>query len=540
MALHLVEGAPRKYGGVLESVDSEIVTRRGIKHALTEPKFDEETAPRRPTAVEHNTGTRVVPGGRTWRVRYSRILLLSDLVALSAVVFGTQLAWFGVGATHVSTRNDSQLGQFPYWLFSTGLVLVWVLALSLVDSRTDRVIGTGATEYIRVASASIRLFGVLAILAFLLRVDVARGYLLISLPLGIAVLLLERWAWRHWLNIRRLRGQYSARVLLVGSSSSVAQIHKALRRSPRAGYSVVGACLPGGKPGDTVPGSGLPVLGDVDAVSAAMATSGADTVAITSTDELPPSNVKRISWELEAGQQHLVLAPSIVDVVGPRIHTRPVAGLPLIHVETPRYSRGQRVVKRAADIVFGSVGLLLALPLMVAIGIGIRLSTGESAIFAQTRLGLDGRRFRMLKFRTMVSDAEARLGDLLGTRDAGNEVLFKMLDDPRVTPFGRLLRRFSLDELPQLANVIAGRMSLVGPRPPLPHEVERYDDHVHRRFIVKPGLTGLWQVSGRSTLSWDESVRLDLSYVENWTLLGDLVIMFRTARAVLAPGDTTA
>ena len=441
----------------------------------------------------------------------------------------------------MSIREDSRLSVVSYWFFSALLVIAWMWSLSLIDSRSDRAIGTGSTEYIRIISVSIRLFGIIAILAFLLRVDVARGYLLIAFPLGMLFLLLERWLWRQWLVVKRARGEFSARVVLVGSESSVAQISDALRRTPERR-------LPRGRR------VRAPRHARRDASAAPTSRSWArccrsrtrsrrvqaDTVAISSTDELPPSVVKRISWQLEAGRQHLVLAPSIIDVVGPRIQTRPVAGLPLIHVETPRYSKGQRLAKRGLDLLLAAVGLILLSPIMAVIALGIRLTTDGPVLFRQVRVGLDGREFRLLKFRTMVENAEDLLPDLEPRRDAGNEVLFKMTDDPRVTRVGRFLRRYSLDELPQLFNVLGGSMSLVGPRPSLPREVERYADHVHRRFMVKPGITGLWQISGRSTLSWEESVRLDLSYVENWTLIGDIVILFKTAEAALAPGNTAA
>ncbi len=475
-----------------------------------------------------------------WRARYTRRLWFSDLVVLVIAAFGTQIAWFGLGNAQVSIREDSRLSVVSYWFFSALLVVAWMWALSLIDSRSDRAIGTGSTEYIRIISVSVRLFGIIAILAFLLRVDVARGYLLIAFPVGMLLLLLERWLWRQWLVVKRARGEFSARVVLVGSERSVAQISDALLRTPSAGYHVVGACVPGGVPGGVVRGTDIPIVGSVLSVSSALAAVQGDTVAISSTDELPPSVVKRISWQLEAGRQHLVLAPSIIDVVGPRIQTRPVAGLPLIHVETPRYSKGQRLAKRGLDVLLSAVGLVVLSPLMIAIAIGIRVGTKGPALFRQVRVGRDGREFRLVKFRTMVENAEDLLPELESRRDAGNEVLFKMTEDPRVTRLGRFLRRYSLDELPQLFNVLGGSMSLVGPRPSLPREVARYADHVHRRFMVKPGITGLWQVSGRSTLSWEESVRLDLSYVENWTLVGDIVILFKTAKAALLPGRTAA
>lgn len=474
-----------------------------------------------------------------WRTRFARLLWLSDLAVLVVVVFGTQIAWFGLGSAQVSIREDSRLSVVSYWFFSAALIALWMWSLSLADSRSDRAVGTGSTEYVRIVSVSLRLFGMIAILAFLLRVDVARGYLLISLPLGVGLLIAERWLWRQWLVRKRRTGGYSARVVLVGSKSSVEQIAQALRRSPSAGYHVVGACVPGGTAGTTLDGS-VPVLGGIAGVSRVLTAVGADTVAVTSTDELPPSSVKRLAWELEAGRQHLVLAPSFVDIVGPRIQTRPVAGLPLIHVETPRYSAGQRFVKRASDIVFAAVGLVALSPILLVIAAIIRNHDGGPALFRQTRVGLHGREFAMFKFRTMVVDADEMLATVQDQRDAGNEVLFKMQADPRVTRVGRVLRRYSLDELPQLLNVLAGSMSLVGPRPSLPREVRRYADHVHRRFMVKPGVTGLWQISGRSSLSWEESVRLDLSYVENWTLLGDFLIVIKTLKAALAPGRTAS
>ncbi|MFG6503087.1 sugar transferase [Microbacterium sp. P05] len=496
-----------------------------------------------PVADSAEPGTS--PGRRApafdWRRQYARNLWVSDLLVLIWVVFGTQIAWFGLGNADVAIREDSRISDFSYWTFSILLIVAWMWALTFNDSRSYRIIGTGSTEYVRIATTSVRLFGVVAIIAFLARIDVARGFLLISLPLGILVLLAERWLWRKWLGVKRKSGTHSARVLLVGSESSVSQIARELERSPSSGYTVVGACVPSGRIAGTIAGTDIPIMGSVSAVDRAIVATGADTVAITSTDELPPDKVKEISWGLEAGKQHLVLAPSIVDIAGPRIHMRPVSGLPLIHVETPRFTKGQLFVKRSLDLTASVLGVILISPLLAALAITVRLTSQGPIFFRQTRVGLRGKEFTMIKFRSMVTNAEDLLEQLeRQQRDAGNEVLFKMKNDPRITPVGRVMRKFSLDELPQLFNVIGGSMSLVGPRPPLPKEVAQYADHVHRRFLAKPGITGLWQVSGRSSLSWDDSVRLDLSYVENWTLLGDLVILAKTARAAAAPGETAA
>lgn len=503
------------------------------------PAGPEGSAPDQGATSPSTSPTPTVPEPRDWRPAYARRLRLTDFFVLVAVVFGAQIIWFGTGNVEVAMRADVRVTEPSYWYFSTGLVLAWMMVLHLIDSRSHRVVGTGMDEYKRVVDASFRLFGFIAIFAFLLQVDVARGFLLISLPAGVVALVVERWMWRQWLIRRRRRGEFSARVLLVGSEQSVMHIASELARTPQAGYSVVGACVPTGRIADVISGTTIPIMGNVNTIDRALRVTGADTVAVTSTDDLPASKVKQISWQLESGRQHLVLAPSIVDIAGPRLHTRPVAGLPLIHVETPRFSGGQRLVKRMVDIAASALGIAVISPLLAFLAVTVRLTSPGPVLFRQKRVGLRGREFTMLKFRSMVVNAEDILPALLAeNRDVGNEVLFKMKNDPRVTPIGRIMRKFSLDELPQLFNVLAGSMSLVGPRPPLPSEVEQYADYVHRRFLAKPGITGLWQVSGRSTLSWEDSVRLDLSYVENWSLIGDVVILLRTARAVLAPGST--
>jgi exopolysaccharide biosynthesis polyprenyl glycosylphosphotransferase len=475
-----------------------------------------------------------------WRSRLVRGIRATDLLVLSVAVYGAQLAWLGSLASDVTTRSDSRIGDFSYGLLSAMLLATWMWALGLFDSRSERAVGSGSLEYRAVVEASMRVFGSVAIVAFLLRVDVARGYLLVSLPTGLSLLLVSRWLWRQWLTRQRRQGRYCARVVLVGSEGSVAQIARELERAHGSGYLVVSACLPRANPFPThVPGTDIPVLGTLDDVDAVLRTSGADTVAITSTDELPPFRVKQISWSLEAGRQHLVLAPSIIDIAGPRIHTRPAAGLPLIHVETPRMSQSQRFVKRAVDVVASTAGVLALAPLLVVLAVLVKRSGPGPVLFRQVRVGQGGRTFEMLKFRSMVNDAADLLPSLLDVRrDSGNEILFKLRNDPRVTPIGRVMRRFSLDELPQLFNVMVGTMSLVGQRPPLTSEVAQYADHVHRRFLVKPGMTGLWQVSGRSTLSWDDTVRLDLSYVENYSFVSDLLILGKTIRAVVDPGES--
>jgi len=281
-------------------------------------------------------------------------------------------------------------------------------------------------------------------------------------------------------------------------------------------------------------------MGTVGAVPSAMTAVKADTVAITSTDELPPDKVKEISWGLEAGRQHLVLAPSIIDIAGPRLHTRPVAGLPLIHVETPRFTRGQLFVKRTFDIIGASILIVLLSPVLLVVTIAVSWTSIGPLLYKQERIGRNGQPFKMLKFRSMRVGADKELKALLEAQGTSEKPLFKIKDDPRITPVGRVIRKYSLDELPQLFNVLGGSMSLVGPRPQIAAEVALYTDAARRRLLARPGLTGLWQVSGRSSLDWEDAVRLDLYYVENWSLVSDLAILMKTAKAVAAPGGSAS
>ncbi|WP_255252755.1 sugar transferase [Curtobacterium sp. 'Ferrero'] len=470
---------------------------------------------------------------RDWSTRYSRRVLVTDLLALIWVVFGVQIAWLGFSSNLAANSADLRLS---YFAISVVVIIVWMIALALYDTRGDRVIGVGSTEYRLVADSSVRVFGLLAIAAFLLHVDLARGYVLIAFPVGILVLLLSRWMWRQWLVAERKHGGYSARVLLVGSTASVLHIGRELARAPEAGYRVVGATVSSGTRG-VLGGSTIESFGGIDDVAEALRLTGADTVVITSSDDLPPERVRQLSWSLEPGRQHLVVAPSLTDIGGPRIHTRPVQGLPLIHVETPTYSGRKLYTKRAFDLIGSLVLIVLLSPVLLVLTLLVKVTSPGPVFFLQERVGLNGSTFHMIKFRSMVVNAEARLQELSALdRAEGNAVLFKMKNDPRVTRVGAFMRRYSLDEVPQLFNVLLGNMSLVGPRPPLSREVERYDSHVHRRFLVKPGMTGLWQVSGRSDLSWEDSVRLDLYYVENWSLVADMVILWRTLRAISAGG----
>jgi exopolysaccharide biosynthesis polyprenyl glycosylphosphotransferase len=310
---------------------------------------------------------------------------------------------------------------------------------------------------------------------------------------------------------------------------------RSFERSPGAGYSVVGICLPNYEPSSaasfTIDGIDIPVLGDEHSVVEAIEVSGADTVAVTATEHIGHHGLRKMVWDLEKKKVDLVVSPGVMDVAGPRLVMRPVSDFPLIHVEKPQYNGAKKFGKTAFDLVFAASVLLLISPILLTLAVIIKFTSRGSIFYKSERMGMDGKPFQMIKFRSMVQDADKRVSDLAALNE-GAGVLFKMRDDPRVTPVGKVMRKYSLDELPQFVNVLTREMSVVGPRPPLRSEVETYDGEVRRRLLVKPGITGLWQVSGRSDLSWEESVRLDLSYVENWSMTGDLLIIAKTAVAV--------
>lgn len=465
-----------------------------------------------------------------WRRRSSRLLGIVDAFVVIWAVIGAFIIRFGLEPNFVVAGQE-----LTYAWLSVALAVIWWFMLGAWNSRQSRILGSGPDEYKRVAAASLWLFGIVAIVSYVLRIDTARGYVGLALPVGLLGLLLGRWLIRQHLSIKRGQGKSMSRLLLLGGPGAVSHLATSLHGAKHAGYLPVAAYMPGIHSETTVePNSGLQILGynsDTDSIVAAIEACGADAVAVSAGVQLHPQTLRHLGWELAARNIGLIMAPALTDIAGPRIHTQQVAGLPLIHVTTPTLEGGQRVAKRLFDVIVSGALILLASPAMILVGILIRLDSKGPILFRQERVGIEGNRFLMHKFRSMVVDAESRLADL-ERKNEGSGPLFKIKADPRVTRMGGFLRRFSIDELPQLFNVLSGSMSLVGPRPPLPREVEAYESDVRRRLLVKPGLTGLWQVSGRSNLSWQDSVRLDLYYVENWSLAGDLVIILRTVRAV--------
>lgn len=494
--------------------------RRGLRRTLRvaepipEPLVSlEAREPPVHRAVDYALEPRAI---RDWQLRLVRTLIALDALAAAVSALLATAVRFGDDAT---TFYRSSVLVFP---------VLWVLACASTRSYERRFLGTGSEEFRRVSDAGMRLLAVSAIVAFAFKLDIARLFVLLTLPFAVGLSLLFRYVARQALHRQRAQGRSLHRVLVVGRERACSELVRQLRREPHAGFHVVGACVDRTEV-DLV--EDVPVVGTSSTIIQALQQTGADTVAIGAWSDLSNSDLRRLSWELEGSGVDLVVAPSVTDVTGPRIHIRPVSGLPLLHLEQPEFSGGRRLLKVGFDWLVAIVILFLLAPVLVFVAVLVRLSSRGPVLFRQTRVGVDGRDFRMYKFRSMYADAEKRLAELQGENEAGG-VLFKLRKDPRVTPVGQWLRRFSLDEIPQLINVLKGEMSLVGPRPPLPREVAQYGDDVRRRLLVKPGLTGLWQISGRSDLSWEESVRLDLHYVENWSLALDVIIMWKTLFAV--------
>ena len=468
---------------------------------------------------DRSSAIAVGPGPVTWTKAYlHRVALADGICGLIAGALAVEVRFLGQGYLPVS-----------YLAFTLALPLLWCAAVALAGGYEPRFIGAGSDEFRRVLNAAVGLAAGVAIASYAFKVEFARGYVLIALP-SVAVLdLAVRYRLRKRLHKQRTQGSCMQRVVAVGHAPAVADLIATLRRDKYNGLNVVGACLAGRNMLHEI--AGVPVFGGLGSVSTAVYQVGADTVAVLACPEINGIRLRELAWELEETGTDLCVAPALIDVAGPRTTIRPVAGLPLLQLDHPELAGGKQVIKAMFDRVAAGLALILLAPLFLLIGMAIRLDDHGPVFFKQTRVGRDGRTFKVYKFRTMVVDAEQRKVQLQALNE-GAGVLFKMQRDPRVTKVGSTLRRTSLDELPQLLNVLKGDMSLVGPRPALPDEVARYGDHMRRRLVVKPGITGLWQVSGRSGLSWEEAFRLDLRYVDNWSIVLDLQILWKTFSAV--------
>ena len=423
------------------------------------------------------------------------------------------------------------------WATYLLLVFVWVASLASQGAYATRFAGAGNEMYRAVFRAAGFLVAMSAGISFFFQVPFSRLVVAVAVPVMLVLSTGARRALRQVIARQRAAGASMQATLLVGDARAVREMADHIgSHAGESGMRVVGACvsdLDDPAVAD-LRADGIAVLGSQHDTIDVVDQYGVEAVAVASNPQMQGQALRRLGWSLEQQDVDLLIAPGIVEVAGPRLTMRPAAGVPMLHVERPVSSGLRYGLKMLADRLLALLLIVLASPVLVGIALMVKRDSSGPALFMQNRVGEGGRTFRMIKFRTMAVDAEARLAELAPGADAGNATLFKMRTDPRVTRVGAVLRRFSLDELPQLFNVLRGEMSLVGPRPPLPSEVDTYESDAVRRLRVRPGMTGLWQVSGRSDLSWGDSVRLDLWYVDNWSLALDAQILFRTAQAVLA------
>jgi len=462
----------------------------------------------------------VAPPVARWEAGYRRVVVATDLVIVAVCLrLGLVLA------------DGSLSGHLPGAL--AGMTAV-VLFGSMIVCRVweQRNLGQGAEEFRRLGNAVLAASLVLGLTALAIDVGFFRPWVFGVIPITGFVLLISRYALRRMLHKRRSQGRCMYPVLVAGSLDEVADLIERTRRESYYGWSVAGICIPGASPGDrTREVRGVPVVGGLVDVPELVRGGDYRVVAIADDAHWTRRRLRDLAWDLKGAPAELVVSPVLMEVTGPRLHVAPVYGLTLLRVSQPTFHGAWWVLKGVLDRVSACFALLLLAPLLLAVALAIKLEDRGPVLCGQHRVGKAGRRFSMVKFRSMVVDAEQRRAEF-ETANEGSGPLFKLRTDPRVTRVGAVLRRYSLDELPQLINVVYGDMSVVGPRPPLPSEVERYGADARRRLLVKPGLTGLWQVSGRSDLSWEASVRLDLRYVENWSFAVDLLIVWKTAGAV--------
>ena len=469
------------------------------------------------------------PGG--WDRAHAWLLVAIDVAAISVGVL------VAISLGMVSVRQSFRSGDdvaVDRVIADLAVVLGWPAMLGASRAYDRRSLGYGSEEYRVVVLAAARLLSILAIAVFVFDAPIRTDFVLTALGIGTVGSLVGRRLARKSLHRRRADGRDTSRVLVVGSPASVASLREGLEAIAYSGLRVEAAIVPDPALVGTLLPADIPVVGTPADLLTAMDEVRADAVAIADSSTLDAPAVRRLAWSLEGRNVDLLVVPTITDVVGPRIVVRPVGPIPLLYVEEPELTGPNRVAKALFDRLAALLALVVLGPVILGLALAVRVTSRGPAFYLQDRVGLDGRPFRIVKLRTMTVGADDGKADL--AEALGAPRLFKMTDDPRITPLGRTLRRWSLDELPQLWNVLKGDMSLVGPRPGLPDEVAGYEEDMTRRLLVRPGMTGLWQVSGRSDLAWDETVRLDLHYVDNWSLALDLQILFRTL-AVVARGD---
>ncbi|ALO13097.1 undecaprenyl-phosphate glucose phosphotransferase [Streptomyces venezuelae] len=475
-----------------------------------------------PSARERLANGSISGSATDWEQRYRRAVIMSDTVATAFVV--ASIGEF-FGARDAANWHE----KWGILAFGTQLLVLGALAVNRAWAPAH--LGQGAEEFRRLGRSLFMATVVLALGGIALTSRNIKLWIFVAIPAIAVITMTTRYLLRLWLHKQRNEGRCLRPVLAAGSPATVHDLITRTRKFPHLGWRVDAVCTTDGLGLDGDHLDGVPVVGRLTDVANHIRRDGYRVLAVTPDPHWSPHRLQRLAWNLEGSDAEMVVAPVLMEVAGPRLHVDAVLGIPLLRVSMPTFTGGRRAIKGVVDRLGAALLLLLFAPLMLVVGVLVTVESRGGAVYRQRRVGKDGREFTILKFRTMVAGAHGARAELESSNE-GAGPLFKLRRDPRVTRVGAVLRRYSIDELPQLFNVLTGSMSLVGPRPPLPEESAAYGPDIRRRLLVKPGLTGLWQISGRSDLPWEEAVRLDLRYVEDWSLALDTVILWKTLRAV--------
>ncbi len=447
---------------------------------------------------------------------------MADAVAVSVALFGASIIRFEI-------LDAAPAARWDYTLITLAAIPVWVLLFYLYGLYEPRQVLGPVNEFKQVFHGVVAGTVVIFITDSVTNMNLARGWALIAMVTGFFFVGGERLLVRKTLHFLRRRGGDTTRTIVLGANHEARTVAKALEREGWLGYKILGF-VDDDSPVGSEDGNGRKIIGTTAQLRELIEAKNAGLVLVAAS-AFDATRLNRLFWELQDIDVDLQMTSGTIDLMASRMIVQSVAGVPLLYVRRSGMDRAQKTMKRALDIFGSFFGLLLLSPLLAAVAVWIKRDSAGPIIFKQVRVGRDGRLFECWKFRSMYADAEERRAELEHLNE-GPGLLFKLAEDPRVTKAGKVLRRYSIDELPQLWNVLRGEMSLVGPRPALPSEVEQYDDWVRNRLKVKPGMSGLWQVSGRTETSFSDYVRYDLFYIQNWSLSLDLWILWRTLRAV--------
>ncbi len=449
-----------------------------------------------------------------WKPNLRRNIATADLVSLILTLFFILSVRFP--ETWRGELTNYEIRNIVLALLVLGS---WLFFLWFNGSRDTNILGFGADEYKKLINATLLSFTSVAFISYIFKLEISRLFVLSVFPFGLLVLFVARRILRRRLLRARNQGRYLSRVLLLHSGLSD-PVEQRLSLAKHAGFNIVHKIV-----------TAENFKFEVREIVINALSNNCDSIMVGQSAVISAAELRKLGWALEQTNIDLIVAPAVIEIAGPRLKVSNVEGLPLLHLEQPTFSGASRVTKRFLDLTLSIIGLILISPLLLIVAILIKSFDRGSILYTQKRIGQNNKEFDVYKFRTMNEGSHEQRAQVMSETNKDPR-LAKDPQDPRITKPGLFLRRWSIDEIPQIINVLKGEMSLVGPRPPLAEEVNQYEKSETRRLLVKPGLTGLWQVSGRSELDWEDAVRLDLYYVENWSLTLDILIIIRTAAAV--------